>query len=122
MRDICIGVANWLCGTLEGISRENGDLALAEALDAWLRFQKNERRTLYTGRVTCAWCGFSWETLIASDDVQSRCPQCGRLQKTVRLPLPPQPMTREDREALDTIRKGMDEVVARLVSLNKSIQ
>jgi predicted Zn-ribbon and HTH transcriptional regulator len=94
-RRIAIAVASWLCGTIEGLSNDNADLALAEALDSWLRKQKRNGQILYTGCVSCKSCGHTWESLVSSDDVELHCPQCGNAQKTAPL------FSRSDRNKLE---------------------
>ena len=122
-RHLSIAVANWLCGTLEGISNDSVDATLTEALDTWLRKQKDRLRTLYIGQVTCSSCGDTWEAIVASDDTQLNCPHCGYRVKTA--PVPPSKgknTVPENRAALDTIRKSLDDVAARMASIHRYIE
>ena len=119
-RNLSIAVANWLCGTLEGITHDNTDLALTEALDKWLHRQKNDFRTLYIGQVTCTSCGCTWEALIASDAPDPCCPQCGaRLHTASAIPSKKKNTFPENSETLETIRKGLDDVAERLSSIKR---
>jgi len=121
VRRVGIAVASWLCGVLEGSTRDSADMGLAEALDAWLRYQKNERRVLFTGSLACSACGHTWESLVASDDTGGiQCPQCGHLQKVN--PCPSSARTEpENKESLEKVQRDANDIVTRIAELNKII-
>jgi DNA-directed RNA polymerase subunit RPC12/RpoP len=122
VRRIGIAVASWLCGALEGSVRDNADLALAEALDLWLRHQKNERRVLFTGKLLCAACGRTWEELIASDNAEPiQCPHCGHRQHVDPVPVAPGARP-ENNVELDRLKQHGDEVLAILAELNDNLK
>jgi len=112
-RRISIAVASWLCGTLEGLSGDY-DATLADALDIWLRRQKDELRTIYTGLVTCSVCGHTQERMISSDDVTLCCSGCGNVQKTASLLPCAARKEPENRDALNRIRKEIGDVISRI--------
>ena len=121
VRRVGIAVANWLCGVLEGSSRDSADMALAEALDAWLRHQKRERQVLFTGSLVCSSCGHTWESLVASDDTGGiQCPQCGHLQKVNPCPAGSR-VKPENKEALEKVLQDSNNIVTRIAELNKMI-
>ena len=67
---------------LEGIANDETDVELAEVLDSWLRRQKQNSETLYSGKVVCNSCHQSWESLLlAADTCNAKCPHCGAIQK-----------------------------------------
>jgi len=76
-RRVCIAVAGWLCGTLEGLSDNASDRTVAEVLDAWLRIQKHRSEVFYTGHVVCPQCSTSWEAQIVGGVNSACCPCCG---------------------------------------------
>lgn len=82
IRRISIAVAEWLCGTIEGLADDNDDINCAEALDLWLHAQKKKAETLFIGTFTCPECKKTWYGLTLSEDKNSfRCQNCGSIQK-----------------------------------------
>lgn len=122
-RIISVAIASWLCGTIEGNARDPADMALAEALDSWLRKQRKNGETLYTGNIVCVSCGQSWEHLVLStDSCTVQCPHCGAVQKAS---LPPQNRNRskpENMDALQKIQKEAGDVVSRIAEFNQVIK
>jgi DNA-directed RNA polymerase subunit RPC12/RpoP len=122
-RRMGIAVANWLCGTLEGIARDNADMALAEALDSWLRRQKRNGETLYTGSIVCAACGHRWECLVLSTGTGNvACPHCGAVQNHSPANQRTNCTKPENMEALENVRKDVGDVVSRIETFNQIIK
>jgi CheY-like chemotaxis protein len=122
-RRIAIGVASWLCGTLEGLASDNADLALAESLDFWLRLQKKNCETLYIGSVNCISCGRPWECMTLSNNTNSvQCPHCSTVQK---ITLKEQNFSRsepENKESLKKVQIEVQDVVTKITELNNTIK
>jgi hypothetical protein len=120
-RRVGIAVASWLCGTIEGIAFDNEDIALAEALDKWLRQQKRNRQTLYTGCVVCESCGHSWESFVLSTDTKgSQCPDCGYIQAITSLPRP-KPDALQNKDGIDKVQNDAATIILQIEELNKII-
>jgi hypothetical protein len=114
VRRMSIAVANWLCGAIEGMARDHIDMALAEALDLWLRRQKMIEQQIYTGKVTCSSCGNSWECIVASNDTeQIHCTQCGDVQKNIPIPSAKQSPP-ENRDALLKVQQDIYKVITKI--------
>lgn len=121
IRRIIFATANWMCGALEGLSRDNADTALAEALDSWLRFRKQQDRIFYTGQVKCMQCGYSWEDVFASDDTEIRCPKCGNPQSAPPLSLNKCRRVPENRDALEKVHREMSDTITAIVSTARTL-
>jgi len=118
IRRISVSVAEWLCGTLEGVSDDNDDLNCAEALDHWLRVQKKKKETLFIGTFACPACNKLWGGLTLSEDKNSfHCPNCGTEQKILsRNPKPAgEPPNVEN---IKKLQQETTEIVQKIGTLN----
>jgi predicted RNA-binding Zn-ribbon protein involved in translation (DUF1610 family) len=118
IRRISVAVAEWLCGTLEGVSDDNDDLDCAEALDHWLRVQKKNMETLFIGTFTCPACNKIWGGLTLSKDKNSfHCPNCGSVQKI--LSKNPQPACEPPNvENIKKLQRETTDIVQKIGTLN----
>jgi DNA-directed RNA polymerase subunit M/transcription elongation factor TFIIS len=122
-RRMSVAVANWLCGTLEGISRDDADLSLADALDSWLRTQKRDGETLYTGSIACVSCGHRWEYLILSTETGTiRCPNCGTVQSVSPPKIDTIRTSPLNKQALEKIREDIGAVVSKIERFNRTMK
>jgi predicted RNA-binding Zn-ribbon protein involved in translation (DUF1610 family) len=122
IRQISIAVADWLCGTLEGMTSDNADVNLAEALDYWLRVQKKNSETLFIGSFICTTCEKPWDGLALSPDKNSfQCPHCGSVQKIASSIPKLVPDTPQNIDALRMVQQNTEEIVSKIEMLNNLI-
>jgi hypothetical protein len=123
IRRITVAMANWLCGVLEGNSRDKDDIILAEALDSWLRRQKQKDQTLYSGHLVCNSCGHEWECMVFSSDTQKlQCPQCGIVQTTTITDAISKHQIPENKTTLEKVQMDAVDVVSKIAAFNQIIK
>ena len=122
IRRITVAMASWLCGVLEGTSRDE-DITLAEAIDSWLRLQKQKNQTLYSGHLVCKSCGHEWECMVFSSDTQKlQCPQCGMVQTATITEAISNRQIPENKTALEKVQKDAVDVVSKIAEFNQIIK
>lgn len=121
VRQMAFAVANWLAGVLEGGGRDDIDTTLAEALDTWLRHQKQDGQTLYSGRTACNSCGHEWDFVVfAGDTDKLQCPQCRTIQAA---PVAPGKAAAapENKDALEKVQRDAGDVISKIAALGRII-
>jgi ribosomal protein S27E len=78
IRKQMFAVGSWFSGSLQGISEDEHDLALARSLQIWLSHQTARYDGLSIGFVQCTECGNTWEALAPTSTLNRlECPECG---------------------------------------------
>jgi predicted Zn-ribbon and HTH transcriptional regulator len=114
-RNVMLAVANWLCGTIEGIAEDDNDIKLADALDSWIHSQYYKNQTLYIGPKQCETCGKAWGNLLLTEMNNLQCPDCGTvLNFTMKKNEQKHPVEISNIEALDKIKTEIASVISRI--------
>jgi hypothetical protein len=122
IRRTSIAIADWLCGTLEGMACDNYDRILAKALDCWLRVQKKNSETLFIGAFICTSCKKPWNGFTLSEYKNSfLCPHSGVEQNIGPSVAKPVTNTPQKIEALRIIQQSTEDIVSKIETLNKLI-